>query len=222
MALRLLGRAVRCTKLSELINITKRTPFFRPSSSLCESNTFFLKKSAANTSVICERIYSTEQRKYNIEDVKTTDEFREIFTVPNVLISTCRRIQFLKLTAMAVTSVGFIFLLADSSSPPLAYASLFGLSFISVIFFVMGKYAQSVVCKLYVNDHINQAKISHLNFIGRRHDRYIDLDQVSTEANKNETRVNLKIGQKEVYIVHINACNKEQKREFEKYFRHYW
>lgn len=148
--------------------------------------------------------------------------FREIFTVPTNFISVCRRIQYMKLVTF--TLLPFSYLLAYMDPDPATYVSVGGFTIVSLAFFAMGKYVQRVGYKLYVCDITEQVKIASMNFRGKRKDHVTDIDNVTTTANKSQTKLVLTVNEKNMknkYFVYLNMCRKEQRNEVDKYFGDY-
>ena len=142
--------------------------------------------------------------------------FQEVYSIPEKFLAACRRIQFMKMVSLSVTTLSTSLAVLDPSTA--VYASLFGLGGVSIAFVVMGNYVQNLACKLYINSNTNEVKISSLSFFGRRKDSIVDIDQVSTTMNNTETKLYMSPNNKGKFLIHVGAFTRAQRDEFDKYF----
>lgn len=189
---------------------------FPPAQSILLSEPCSRLTSPAEHRLANSRTFCNDNKKEDLQQgTAGHGEFKEVFSIPDKFLSVGRRIQLMKLLSLSVTTVSFGLGVTEPTTA--VYASLFGLSGVTIAFIVMGNYVQSLACKMYLNPDKNQLKISSLNFFGRRKDTVEDIDKVLTELNGEETKIYMKASNKK-FLIHVGAFSPAQKAEFDKYF----
>lgn len=169
---------------------------------------------------VCYRMYCSQQRGRKIDKVFDTEAdlngpFRVVYSYPNLFVA--RLLQWMKIGIIGITPIWILTFLVLSGRVGTTFVASVTFIMGSLISLECGSFVRRIACRVAVNDETNQVRISHLNFIGKRRDVIVDLDQVKTESTQTKTRIFLKANE-EKFLLFMNLTTPAQREELKHYF----